>query len=99
MRDVPETPLRVEAGRHLAGERLVVNETICACRYDGSLVEVHGLEHTPLDTGNLGAHKRRTVLEILRANFCPGSEQSFMNPKCFQMLSVRVRLFGLAQSG
>src|SRR5262249_23089899 len=67
-----ETARRVKTGGQLVGERLVVNEPVSACRRDGALVQVHGLERTPLDPGNLGSDQRCTILEVLRTIRRPG---------------------------
>src|SRR6516165_1020512 len=66
VRDLVETTRRVKAGSQFVGERLVVDKAVCACRHDGALVELHGLERASLDTGDLGADQRCTILEILR---------------------------------
>src|SRR5262245_55817777 len=66
MRNLLEAPRRVKAGSQLAGERLVVDKAVSACRHYGALVKVHGLERPSLDTGNLSAKQRCTILEILR---------------------------------
>src|SRR5262249_40850054 len=56
MRNLLKAARRVKAGSQLVGKRLVVDKTVCACRRDGALVQVHSLERTPLDPGNLSAH-------------------------------------------
>src|SRR4030095_5653011 len=61
-----EAARRVEACRELVGKRFVVDKAVCACRRDGALVEVHGIEWASLDARNLGADQRCTILEILR---------------------------------
>src|SRR5262245_61824885 len=68
MRDLLEAARRVKAGSHLVGERFVVNEDVCACRHDGALVQVHGVERASLDTGNLSPDQRCTILEVLRTS-------------------------------
>src|SRR5262249_15703221 len=71
MRDLLESARGVEAGSQLVGERLVVDEAVCACRHDGALVEVHSIERASLDPGDLSADQRCTILEVLRTNCRP----------------------------
>src|SRR5262249_26790902 len=63
-REVLQAARRVKAGSQFVSERLVVDEAACACRRDGALVEVHGIEWPSLDAGNLSAHKGDPVLEV-----------------------------------
>src|SRR6516164_7651453 len=94
-----EAARRVEAGSQLVGERLVVDEAVYPCRRDGALVELHGLERAPLDTGNLSADERRTIFEVLRTNRRPGPKLLLVVPKRFSVLGIRVRTHRLAASG
>src|SRR5262249_47776854 len=99
MGDVFEATRRVKASSQLVGERLVVDEAVCACRRDGALVEVHGIEWAFLDTGNLSADQRGTILEVLRTIRRPGPKLALVLSKCFSMLGVRVGAQGLAPRG
>src|SRR6516165_9928969 len=90
MRDLLEAARRVKAGRELAGNRFIVHKAICARQHDGALVEVHGLERTPFDPGNLGSDQRCTILEILRTIRRPGPKVSCVRAKCFSMHGVGV---------
>ena len=94
-----ETARGVEASRQLVGERLIVDKAVRACRHDGALVEVHGLERTPLDTGNLSANQRRTILEVLRTILREGAKLLLVLSNCFSVLGVRVGAQGLASCG
>src|SRR5215470_7187658 len=96
MRNLLEATRRVKAGSQLVGERLVVDKAIGACRRDGSLVQVHGLERASFDTGNLSTDQRRTILKVLRAICCPGPKLLLVLPKCFSIFGVRVGARGLA---
>src|SRR5215813_13819472 len=99
MCDLVEAARRVEAGSQLVGERLVVDEAVCACRRDGALVQIHGIERASLDAGNLGADQRCTILEVLRAIRRPGPKLPLMRAKCFSMFGVRVGSYGFASCG
>src|SRR5262245_9312426 len=99
MRNLLEAARGVKAGSQLVGERLVVDKAASACRRYGALVQVHGLERTPLDPGNLGSDQRCTILEVLRTIRRPGPKLSRVRPKCFSMLGVRVGAQGLAPCG
>src|SRR5262249_53450250 len=57
----------VEARRKLVGYRLVGEKSVCACRHDGALVQLRGIEWSTLDARNLRADQRSTILKILRA--------------------------------
>src|SRR6516165_2864449 len=99
MRDLVETTRRVKAGSQLVGERFVVDKAVSACRHDGALVQVHGLERPSLDSGNLSADQRCTILEVLRTSRRPGLKLSVVPSKCFAVLRVRVGAHGLAACG
>src|SRR5262249_47306287 len=99
MRNLLEAARGVKAGSQLVGERLVVDKAASACRRYGALVQVHGLERTPLDPGNLGSDQHCTILEVLRTIRRPGPKLSRVRPKCFSMLGVRVGAQGLAPCG
>src|SRR6516225_5924438 len=90
---------RVKAGSQLVAERLVVDKAVCACRIDGALVQIHGVERSSLDTGNLSADQRCTILEVLRTSRRPGLKLSLVPSKCFAVLRVRVGAHGLAPCG
>src|SRR5215471_16923240 len=64
----------VKAGSQLVGEGLVVDKAVCACRRDGALVELHGIERASLDAGYLGDDQRCTILEIPRTICREGSK-------------------------
>src|SRR6516165_6365230 len=96
MCDLLESARRVKAGSQLVGERLVVNKAVCACRRDGTLVEVHGIERASLDPGNFGAHQRGAVFEILRAILRPDFELPVMRGQSLQMLHALVGRYGVA---
>jgi hypothetical protein len=51
-----------------------------------------------LDTGNLGANQRCTMLEVLRTICRPGLKLSLIPSKCFSMLEIRVGSMGLHQA-
>src|SRR5262249_14067806 len=99
IRDLREPARRVEAGSQLISKRLVVDKAVCACRRDGALVQVHGLEWASLDTGNLGADERGTILEILRAIRRPCPKLSLVPPNCFSLLGASVEADGIALCG
>src|SRR5262245_19858409 len=46
---------RVEARRKLVGDRLVLDKAVCACRHDGALVQLCGIEWSSLESRNLSA--------------------------------------------
>src|SRR5262249_14949857 len=48
-----QAPRRVKAGSQLVGERLVVDEAVCACRRDGALVKGHCVLLPALDARKL----------------------------------------------
>src|SRR6516164_2538220 len=83
MRDLLEAAGRVKARGQLVGERLVVYEPVCACRHDGALIQLHGIEGASLDMDNLSADQRCTILEVLRAIRRPGLKLSLVCPKRF----------------
>src|SRR5262245_41674819 len=99
MRDLLETARRVKAGSQLVGERLVVDEAVCACRHDGALVQVHGIERASLDTGNLCAYQRCTIFEVLRTIRCPGLKLLPVSRQRFSLLHARGWSHRLAQCG
>src|SRR5262249_21982975 len=99
MRKLLEAARRVKARSQLVGERFVVDKAVSACRRDGALVQVHGLEWASLDAGNLSANQRCTILEVLRTNRRPGPKLSLEPSKCFAVLRVRVGAHGLAPRG
>ena len=72
--DLLEAARRVEAGRKLMGERLVVEKTVGARRTDGLFVEAHRVDVAAVDAGDLRADKRCAVLEILRTILRPDLE-------------------------
>jgi hypothetical protein len=90
MRDLPETARSVKAGSQLVGKRLVMDEAVCASRYDGALVQVHGIQRASLDPGNFSANQRCTILEVLRTIRRPGSKLSLVPSKCLSIFRVRV---------
>jgi hypothetical protein len=77
----------------------MVDKAVGAGGADGSLVQVHRLERSPLDARNLRADQRRTILEVLRAVRGPGPELSVVRRKRLSMLRVRIRAHGLAACG
>src|SRR5262249_9448860 len=79
MRDLIEATRRVKAGSQLVGERLVVDKAASACRRDGALVQVHGLERAPFDAGNLSAHEGESVLKVFWAVLRPYSKLSLVS--------------------
>src|SRR6516162_1304928 len=97
--DLGEITCSVEAGGKLVGKRFVLDETACACRRDGTLVQVHGVKRPSLNAGDLGSDQRGTIVEILWTIRRPGPKLSLMPSKCFSMLGVRVGTDGLAPSG
>src|SRR5262249_24238109 len=99
MCDLLESARRVKAGSQLVGERLVVNKALCACRRDGALIEVHGIERASLDTGDLSADESCTILEVLRTIRRQRPQLSLMPPNCFAMLGVPVRVDRLPPCG
>src|SRR3984885_11874235 len=62
-----EAARRVEARCEFAGERFVVNKSVCAGRANGLLVEPLGVELAIFQACDLRTHQSRAVLEILRA--------------------------------
>src|SRR5262249_54392859 len=68
-------------------------------RADGSLVQVHRLERSPLDARNLRADQRRTVLEVLRTIRRQGPKLSLVPSKRFSMLGAPVRAHRLTACG
>src|SRR5215469_3042253 len=99
IRDLLESARRIKAGSQLVGERFVMDKTVCACRRDGAVVKVHGIERASLDTGNLSADQRSTILEVWRTIDRPGPKLLLMSPKYFSMLGVRVGPNRLTQCG
>src|SRR5215831_17300397 len=99
MCDFVEATRRVKASGQLVGERLVMNKAVYACRRDGALVQLHRLERPSLDTGDLGADQRCTILEVLQAILREGLKLPRMRRKCFSMLGGRVGAQGLAPCG
>src|SRR5262245_7644617 len=77
----------------------MVHKTVGAGGADGSLVQVHRLERSPLDARNLRAHQRRTILEVLRTSRRQGPKLSLVLTKRFSMLDVTVRTHGPAARG
>ncbi len=94
-----EPALQIKAAGEFVGQRLVVDKAVAAGGADGSLVEVHRLERSPLDARNLRADQRRTILEVLRAVRGPGPELSVVRRERLSMLRVRIRAHGLAACG
>src|SRR5215475_13123521 len=96
MRELFGASRLVKAGSQFVGERLVMDKSVCACRRDGALVEVHGLERASLDTGNLGPDQCGAILEVLRTIRRPGPKLSLVPTKRFAMPGIRVRADRLA---
>src|ERR1700694_2651117 len=67
MRKLFESTGRVEARGQFVGERLIVNKAVGAGRADGLFVEAHRVTIAAVDSSNLGADQRGTVLELVRA--------------------------------
>src|SRR6187200_934793 len=85
-----EAARRVEAGSELVGERLVVNEAIRACRPDCLFVKTLGVQHAAFEAGDLSAHQRCTILEILRTICCPVPKMLLVTLKRFATPRVRI---------
>src|SRR5262245_30471906 len=85
-----EAARRVETGCQLAGERLVLDETLGARQCDRALVQLHGIKMAPLETSNLCAKHRCTVFKVLRTIHCPGTEQLLVPGNCLAVLGVRL---------
>src|SRR6516164_6749866 len=66
MRDLLQAARGVKAGCQLVGERLVLDKAVDACRHDGALVKIHGIERTSLETRDFSADQRCTIREVLR---------------------------------
>src|ERR1700733_4699154 len=81
-----EAMRRVEAGSQFIGERLVVNKAVRAGRTDGLFVEAHPVKIASILAGNLGAHQRGAVLEIVRAIRRPYLELLIMCRKSLEVL-------------
>src|SRR6516164_8969469 len=96
MCDLLESTRRVKARSEFVGERLVVDETVCACRRDGALVEVHGIERASLDPGNLSADQRGAVLEVLWAVLHPEFELTVVRDQSLDMLLALLCRCGVA---
>src|SRR5215472_13575972 len=79
MCDFVEATRGVKAGAQLVCERLILDEAVCACRRDGALVQVHGLERASLDAGNLSAHKGDAILEVFPAVLRPYGKLSLVS--------------------
>src|SRR5437016_5815196 len=88
MRNLLEAARCVEAGRQFVGERLVVDETVCASRADGLLVELLGIERAAIDAGNLGTDQRGAVLEVRRAVLGPFLELAMVSCQSVLVLST-----------
>ena len=99
MRDLLETTCRVEACSDFIGERLVVDKAVCVCRADGLFVKMLGIELTALDAGDLRAHQRGAVFEILRAIRRPDLELSVVRDQSLDMLPSLVGRCRLAGCG
>src|SRR5262249_30631106 len=97
MRDLVEAARRVKAGSQLVGERLVVDEAVCLGRHDGALVQVHGIDRAPLETGDLSADESYTIIEVLRTIRRPGTKLSRVSAERSSMRGVRVGALGLAK--
>src|SRR5262245_51303188 len=76
-----------------------MDKAVRAGRRDGALVELHGLERAPFDTGNLGADQRCAILEVLRTIRRPGSKLLLVPPKYLAMPGAWVGAQGLAPCG
>ena len=52
-----EATHRIEAGRHLMGQALVLHKAILACRLDRHLVQPHGIKIPAFDASDLGRYQ------------------------------------------
>src|SRR5262249_45263616 len=89
-RDGLEAARRVEAGRQLVCERLIVDELVVARCLERRFVEALRIELPALDAGDLGADEQRAVLEALRAILCPDIELPLVKDDGLQMLLAPV---------
>src|SRR5437588_759523 len=105
MRNLLEAARCVEAGRQFVGERLVVDETVCASRADGLLVEVLGIERAAFDGGNV---RTREEARLKLADEVPAGDESqprilrqmLLEPALVELGIVeRVELRGQAAEG
>src|SRR5262249_57449191 len=94
-----EPGVETEAAGQLVGQCLMVDKAVGAGGADGSLVQVHRLERSPLDARNLRADHHRTTLEVLRTIRRQGPKLSLVLSKRFSMLGVSVWAHGLAACG
>src|SRR5262245_34960459 len=90
MSDLREAARFVKAGRELVGKRLVVDAAVCASRYDGALVEFHGVEWASLDARDFGADQRNAIIEVLRTSDCQVAKLLLVPLNCFSMRGVRI---------
>src|ERR1700686_2017523 len=97
MRDLLEPMRGVEARGEFAGESLVVNKPVCACRADGLLVKLLGVKYTALDTCDLCADKRSAVFEILGAIHRPDFELPVVTGQSLQMLLPLLKRCGVVE--
>ena len=60
-----------EASGKLVRDRLIVDESVCASRADGHLIELLGIERAALDARDFGADERSAVSEVRGAVLGP----------------------------
>ena len=99
MRKLFESTGRVEARGQFVGERLIVNKAVGAGRADGLFVEAHRVTITAVDTSNLGADQRGTILEIVRTIRRPELELLLTRSDSVQVLLSLAGRRGIAGSG
>src|SRR5262245_30651054 len=71
IRDFVEPACRVKARGNLVGNRLIMDEAVHVRGADRLFIEAHRLKVAAFNPGDLGAHQRGAVFEILRAILRP----------------------------
>src|SRR3984885_8248589 len=83
-----EAARRVEAGRKLVGERLVVNEAVRASRADCLFVEPLGLDLAAFEARDLCGDQRGAVIEIFGAVLGPFLDLTLVGSQSLQVLGT-----------
>ena len=91
VRELLEAARCVETRRELVGERLVVDEAVCAGGANGLFVQTLGVELPACKARDLGANQRGAALEVLRAMRRSNPELSMVGSECVAVVSA---LFG-----
>src|SRR5580658_1464366 len=72
--DSGQTARSVKIRREFAGDALIVDKTVRACRSDGLFIEAFGFKRPAFNARDLRMDQRGTVFKIWRAMLCPHFE-------------------------